>query len=64
MQQLYNLCFDQNSAVILFYKHDFKILPVYLVTLSDVDKLKLGKILEFLLLLWCSMKTFSYTKSY
>ena len=45
MQKLYNLFFTENVAS-LFDKNNFSI---YLVILSDLDNLKLGKLLDKLL---------------
>ena len=54
MQKLYNLLLGDNS-VILFFNNDF---IIYLVILSDFDKLKLDKILEIFIysLYGCSVK--------
>ena len=47
------------NSVILFYKNN---LNIYMVILSDVDNLTLGKIISFLLSYYgCSIKTFDYT---
>ena len=44
MQKLLNLLFDENS-VILFYRNNFSI---YLIIVSGLDTLVLGKILDIL----------------
>ena len=59
MQKSYKLLVDGNS-VILFYNNNFSI---YLIVLSNIDNLKLDKILEFFVQSLWTVKTFDYTLS-